>query len=65
MQFFLMKLSAYKEAQLRADYDTIIKALKKTNFKRKDAADLLGIDRKTLYNKLKAYERFFELNEQN
>lgn len=40
---------------LEQEYSIILAALQKTNFNKGEAAKLLGIDRKTLYNKLKRY----------
>ncbi|RYY85961.1 MAG: sigma-54-dependent Fis family transcriptional regulator [Chitinophagaceae bacterium] len=48
-----------KSASIDAEYDMILKALKKVNFNKSKAAKLLNIDRKTLYNKMKQYQ---ELN---
>ena len=48
---------------MQAEYETILEALKKVNFNRSKAADLLKIDRKTLYNKMKAYKLITDLNE--
>ena len=42
-----------KTASSEAEYEVIINALKKVNFNKSKAAALLGIDRKTLYNKMK------------
>jgi two-component system response regulator HydG len=52
-----------KSAALGAEYDLIIKVLKDVNFNKSKAAQILNIDRKTLYNKMKAYnmeEKFSE-----
>ncbi|KHJ38307.1 transcriptional regulatory protein ZraR [Pedobacter glucosidilyticus] len=43
-----------KNAALEAEYETILKVLKEVNFNKTKAAKLLNIDRKTLYNKMKA-----------
>jgi two-component system response regulator HydG len=42
-----------KKAGLGAQYDVILSALEKANFNKTKAAEILGIDRKTLYNKMK------------
>ena len=44
-----------RSAALEAEYDMILKTLKQVNFNKSKAAILLGIDRKTLYNKMKNY----------
>ncbi|MEP7263407.1 MAG: sigma-54 dependent transcriptional regulator [Bacteroidota bacterium] len=44
-----------KSAALEAEYDLIIKVLKEVNYNKSKAAKILNIDRKTLYNKMKAY----------
>jgi two-component system response regulator HydG len=43
-----------KNAALEAEYETILKVLKEVNFNKTKAAEILKIDRKTLYNKMKA-----------
>jgi two-component system, NtrC family, response regulator HydG len=45
-----------KGAASRAEYDTIMTVLQQVNFNKKKAAELLKIDRKTLYNKLKNFQ---------
>ncbi len=45
-----------KNAAAQAEYDTIMNVLKKVNFNKSKAAEILRIDRKTLYNKIKHYE---------
>lgn len=44
-----------KTAAHDAEYEIILQALRQTRFNKSKAASLLGIDRKTLYNKLKKY----------
>lgn len=43
-----------KNAALEAEYDTILRVLREVNFNKTKAAEILNIDRKTLYNKMKA-----------
>ena len=43
-----------KNAALEAEYETILKVLREVNFNKTKAAEILKIDRKTLYNKMKA-----------
>ncbi|WDF55692.1 sigma-54-dependent transcriptional regulator [Mucilaginibacter sp. KACC 22063] len=43
-----------KNAALEAEYDTILRVLREVNFNKTKAAEILKIDRKTLYNKMKA-----------
>jgi two-component system response regulator HydG len=50
--------STLKSASIDAEYEMILKALKKVNFNKSKAAKLLNIDRKTLYNKMKQYQEF-------
>ena len=45
-----------KSAALEAEYDTILSVLKEMNFNKTKAAKALNIDRKTLYNKMKAID---------
>jgi two-component system response regulator HydG len=45
-----------KDAASKAEYETIMSVLKEVNFNKTKAAELLKIDRKTLYNKIKGYE---------
>jgi two-component system response regulator HydG len=49
-----------KGAASKAEYETIMSVLKEVKFNKKKAAEVLNIDRKTLYNKLKSYEEYFE-----
>lgn len=43
-----------KNAASEAEYDAILKVLREVNFNKTKAAKILNIDRKTLYNKMKA-----------
>ncbi|RFZ83529.1 sigma-54-dependent Fis family transcriptional regulator [Mucilaginibacter terrenus] len=43
-----------KYAALGAEHETILKVLREVNFNKTKAAEILNIDRKTLYNKMKA-----------
>ncbi|MEO8819641.1 MAG: sigma-54 dependent transcriptional regulator [Ginsengibacter sp.] len=45
-----------KDAAAKAEYETIMNVLKDVNFNKTKAAEILRIDRKTLYNKIKIYE---------
>jgi two-component system, NtrC family, response regulator HydG len=56
----LKKDIGLKGAASKAEYETIMNVLKEVKFNKKKAAEVLNIDRKTLYNKLKSYEEFLE-----
>ncbi|MEI9958788.1 MAG: sigma-54 dependent transcriptional regulator [Ferruginibacter sp.] len=45
-----------KDSASKAEYETIMQVLKEVNFNKTKAAEVLKIDRKTLYNKIKSYE---------
>jgi two-component system response regulator HydG len=45
-----------KDAASQAEYETIMKVLKEVKFNKTKAAEVLKIDRKTLYNKIRNYE---------
>ncbi|HMI77218.1 MAG TPA: sigma-54 dependent transcriptional regulator [Ferruginibacter sp.] len=45
-----------KDSASKAEYETIMHVLKEVNFNKSKAAEVLQIDRKTLYNKIKNYE---------
>lgn len=51
-----LKEADLKDAAAKAEYDTIMSVLKDVNFNKTKAAEILKIDRKTLYNKIKIYE---------
>ncbi len=48
----------FKTVSIDAEYEMILDALKKVNFNKSKAANLLNVDRKTLYNKMKQYNEF-------
>ena len=45
-----------KNAAAQAEYDTIMNVLKQVNYNKSRAAEILKIDRKTLYNKIKSFQ---------
>lgn len=45
-----------KNTSSKAEYEAIMQVLKEVNFNKTKAAEILNIDRKTLYNKIKGYE---------
>lgn len=45
-----------KDTAAKAEYDAIMTVLKNVNFNKTKAAEILKIDRKTLYNKIKIYQ---------
>ena len=52
-----MNLTPLKKALLETEYKFILQALEKTNFKKTAAGELLGIDRTTINNKIKQYQK--------
>ncbi|MFT3682450.1 MAG: sigma-54 dependent transcriptional regulator [Ferruginibacter sp.] len=48
--------SALKDAAAHAEYEAIMNVLKQVKFNKTKAAEILKIDRKTLYNKIKNFE---------
>jgi two-component system response regulator HydG len=50
------KAPGLKDAASKAEYETIMNVLKEVNFNKTKAAELLNIDRKTLYNKIRGFE---------
>lgn len=52
------KKHTFKTVSIDAEYEMILDALKKVNFNKSKAANLLNVDRKTLYNKMKQYNEF-------
>jgi len=49
-------LPGLKHTASRAEYEAIMNVLKEVNYNKTKAAELLKIDRKTLYNKIKSFE---------
>ncbi len=47
--------TSLKSAAREAEYETIKRILKQVNYNKTKAAEILNIDRKTLYNKLREY----------
>ncbi len=52
-----------KDAASQAEYETIMNVLKQVKFNKTKAAEMLKIDRKTLYNKIRNYEESNTLKE--
>ncbi len=50
------KKDLLKNAANKAEYEMIMSVLQQVNFNKKKAAELLKIDRKTLYNKIKSFQ---------
>lgn len=47
-----------RTANLDAEYEVILDALKQSNYNKSKAAKLLNVDRKTLYNKMRQFKEF-------
>ena len=45
-----------KDTAAKAEYEAILQTLQHVNFNKSKAAELLNIDRKTLYNKIRNFE---------
>jgi len=60
-----MSLTPLDKAALLAEYDLILETLKKNKFNKSKTAEILQIDRKTLYNKIEAYEKYITSNVSN
>jgi len=60
-----MNLKPLSEAALIAEYNLIVETLSKTGFNKRKAAELLQIDRKTLYNRIDEYKRMIAKKEAN
>ncbi len=52
-----------KDAATQAEYETIMNVLKEVKFNKTKAAEVLKIDRKTLYNKIRNYEEYNSIKE--
>lgn len=54
------KIAPLKLVCIKAEYDKIMKTLALCRGRKSKCAAALGIDRKTLYNKINAYEKYFK-----
>ncbi|MEJ0104859.1 MAG: helix-turn-helix domain-containing protein [Bacteroidota bacterium] len=52
-----------KDIATLAEYEAIIKVLREVKYNKTKAAEVLKIDRKTLYNKIRNYEEFISIKE--
>lgn len=55
-----MTLTPLKKAAIKAEYKVILEALVQTNFNKSKAAEILGIDRGSVMNKVNLYKRMLE-----
>ena len=55
-RFVADKDSDLKNAATQAEYETIMKVLQQVKYNKTKAAEILKIDRKTLYNKIRSFE---------
>ncbi len=53
---FSRRTPGLKDAASKAEYEAIMSVLREVNFNKTKAAELLKIDRKTLYNKIRSFE---------
>jgi len=53
-----IKKNSLKSVAVSAEFETIMQALKQTNYNKSKAARILKIDRKTLYNKMSLHKEF-------
>ena len=53
-------VAALKDAAAYAEYEAIMSVLKQVKFNKTKAAEILKIDRKTLYNKIRNFEETSE-----
>ena len=60
-----MQTQTLDQAAIKAEFELITEALKKTGFNKSKAAELLNVDRKTLYNKIKRYQKEILSQQQN
>jgi two-component system response regulator HydG len=61
--FIKQPVTDLKDAASQAEYETIMSVLKQVKFNKTKAAEVLKIDRKTLYNKIRHYEESNSLKE--
>lgn len=50
-----VQFSNLREIRVRAEGEFIVEVLKKVNFNKAKAAEVLDVDRKTIYNKLREF----------
>lgn len=52
-----IKFPTLKSVAVKAEYELIIQVLNHVKYSKTIAANILGVDRKTLYNKIQEYEK--------
>jgi len=55
-----MILTPLKIAAIKAEYQLILDVLQQTNFRKSEAAKILGIDRSSINNKVRRYKLALE-----
>jgi len=52
-----MKITPAKALKIQLEYNAVVEALKRTNFNQGSAANILGITRRTIYNRIRRHNK--------